>query len=893
MKARNFLLKNSFVLIITLIIGTASSVAAGGFDFDVDKDGQSKPLTDGLLIIRHLFGFTGSSLTSNAIADDAQVRAASEITAYLKANSASLDIDDDGQVLPLTDGLLIIRFLFGFTGEALVNGAVASNAKSTSPDDIKGRLIAVDSGSNLAASGSDTTAPVINLVGDATVTLPLGTNYTDAGATATDNTEGDLTSSIIASGTVTTGTAGTYTITYSVSDAAGNDAATVTRAVTVTGSATVANRAPVIATVPGQTIQEGLFKVVAIEATDPDGDTLTFAVSGTDGASFSITSTGVLIFNNAPDFETRSSYEVTVTVSDGTTASTLPMTISIIDEVSEMSIFSTAFKNTGSANVNLPLSHTCYGANGGISPALSWSGASAATKHFAVLMYRIDTDGNEIPNFSVFNIPANKTSLPAGDFSLGTAATGNIKGATSDTGYSAPCMTGAGTETFYYFTVYALSSELSLSSTATQADVKMAAIDSTVGSTTLKTRSISYDAAAIASNAHVPKSVASTCEAKTAHFNEYSNIHTSITCDEAKNEIIVASKLDSGLKTAQADQQIGTGTTSWIGRLALPSASGASLRIAPDYLNGVNNNFECSGAGGIGISIDGQPMFPYYKQGSTTGNNCGPTDGDSYHSRDTVLIGEVDQCYGHSPNGEGYHLHGAPICLMDVHDPSKPVAYMTDGIPLYFGQAGGSLDQTDAATSVAYSTPTNYGAGLYDHLDYRPSDVKDGTNPLNACNAYDINSDGPVSGYAYYTTKEAPYSIGCYQGNVLSTQTRVGGGTKLTTARQGWNGQTLGEAMDVSISSNTYGQFNADTYNITEFSVRENGKTPSFLTEGKTAQVMWRILNDTDTNYDPSTTCFEFRYRKDKEDTTSDETEIHCSERPIDPETLSFTPYGN
>ena len=39
-----------------------------------------------------------------------------------------------------------------------------------------------------------TTAPVITLEGDATVTVEVGTDYTDAGATATDNYDGDITS---------------------------------------------------------------------------------------------------------------------------------------------------------------------------------------------------------------------------------------------------------------------------------------------------------------------------------------------------------------------------------------------------------------------------------------------------------------------------------------------------------------------------------------------------------------------------------------------------------------------------------------------------------------------------------------------------------------------------
>ena len=64
--------------------------------------------------------------------------------------------------------------------------------------------------------------PVISLVGSSTIYLGVGDNFTDPGATASDNIDGDLTSSITSSGTVNTATEGTYLITYTVSDAAGN-----------------------------------------------------------------------------------------------------------------------------------------------------------------------------------------------------------------------------------------------------------------------------------------------------------------------------------------------------------------------------------------------------------------------------------------------------------------------------------------------------------------------------------------------------------------------------------------------------------------------------------------------------------------------------------------------
>ena len=48
----------------------------------------------------------------------------------------------------------------------------------------------------------DTAVPVITLLGDATVTIEVGSTYTDAGATATDNYDGDITSSIVTVSTV-------------------------------------------------------------------------------------------------------------------------------------------------------------------------------------------------------------------------------------------------------------------------------------------------------------------------------------------------------------------------------------------------------------------------------------------------------------------------------------------------------------------------------------------------------------------------------------------------------------------------------------------------------------------------------------------------------------------
>jgi hypothetical protein len=107
--------------------GNADGVFAQRFiptALDVDGDGTTAPLTDGLLVLRFLFGFTGTTLTGGAVDPDCTRCDAAAIVPYLTGLGLVLDIDDDGELVPLTDGLLALRFLFGFTGTTLTTGAV-------------------------------------------------------------------------------------------------------------------------------------------------------------------------------------------------------------------------------------------------------------------------------------------------------------------------------------------------------------------------------------------------------------------------------------------------------------------------------------------------------------------------------------------------------------------------------------------------------------------------------------------------------------------------------------------------------------------------------------------------------------------------------------------------
>jgi len=127
---------------------------------------------------------------------------------------------------------------------------------------------------------ADTTAPVITLLGSNPITLEQGSAFTDPGASASDDIDGDLTANIVTSGTVDTGVVGSYTRLYQVSDAAGNTA-TVTRTVSITTPADII--APVITLLGSNPItieQHAAFTDPGATANDNiDGDITTSIVA--------------------------------------------------------------------------------------------------------------------------------------------------------------------------------------------------------------------------------------------------------------------------------------------------------------------------------------------------------------------------------------------------------------------------------------------------------------------------------------------------------------------------------------------------------------------------------------------------------------------------------------
>ena len=125
----------------------ASSTLTDG-SFDVDGDGKIGALTDGLLLMRSMFGFRNDALITSAIADDAVRKTAAEVESHIAGLTEQMDIDADGNVDALTDGLLMLRYLFDFRRESLIAGAVATDGERKTAAEIEAYLATILPSSN-------------------------------------------------------------------------------------------------------------------------------------------------------------------------------------------------------------------------------------------------------------------------------------------------------------------------------------------------------------------------------------------------------------------------------------------------------------------------------------------------------------------------------------------------------------------------------------------------------------------------------------------------------------------------------------------------------------------------------------------------------------------------
>lgn len=309
------------------------------------------------------------------------------------------------------------------------------------------------------------------------------------------------------------------------------------------------------------------------------------------------------------------------------------------------------------------------------------------------------------------------------------------------------------------------------------------------------------------------------CSSELAAFENYSD-QVSADCDGDYLHIHSPNGLPDQHARNDAHQSM-VGITAWINRVPIPYTYDWMLPRDPIWLHQYE---EASARGPIAVAVNGVPIFHLDPRPDVS------TDPGLYDPEyDTVQHGELDQCGGHAGQGDDYHYHYAPVCLLDNHELTLPIAYGLDGIPMYFGTGG-----TDY-----------YGSGRFNDVNNLPE------SDLDECNAVQLE-DGS---YVYYTTDDAPYTIGCHRGYVdesLRIEPRP-----LTGRDQG---------LPVPEGPGYFGE-PIDTL-VTQFYLDEEEQYHlQYVNGDSTGEVIYHLVGGTES-------CWEFEYRA--ESNTTGTVERYC-----------------
>jgi hypothetical protein len=164
---------------------------------------------------------------------------------------------------------------------------------------------------------ADTEKPTIILVGSNVIEITVGGAYIEPGFSATDDVDGDISDNVaVAGGPVVTTGVHTYTLTYTVSDAAGNAADAKTRTVRIVNSPVEDTTAPEIrlnGVSPMEVLQGSVFTDPGATATDNVDTSVTVTASGTVDTAQPVGSSFTLTYN-ASDAAGNDAVAVTRTV---------------------------------------------------------------------------------------------------------------------------------------------------------------------------------------------------------------------------------------------------------------------------------------------------------------------------------------------------------------------------------------------------------------------------------------------------------------------------------------------------------------------------------------------------------------------------------------------------
>ena len=155
-------MKKIKLYLLTLSVLALFSSHSQASSWDMDGNDNIDALTDGLLLLRHTFDLRGEALTNGAMASDSSMSSA-QVEQRIADAYAIADIDGSGQVDALTDALILLRYLFELRGDQLVVGAIADDASRSSSSDIEQYIVDHMSSDNSdsGSSGSTVSDPAV------------------------------------------------------------------------------------------------------------------------------------------------------------------------------------------------------------------------------------------------------------------------------------------------------------------------------------------------------------------------------------------------------------------------------------------------------------------------------------------------------------------------------------------------------------------------------------------------------------------------------------------------------------------------------------------------------------------------------------------------------------
>ncbi|GAB5494704.1 MAG: hypothetical protein Phog2KO_49190 [Phototrophicaceae bacterium] len=150
----------------------------------------------------------------------------------------------------------------------------------------------------------------------------------------------------------------------------------------------------------------------------------------------------------------------------------------------------------------------------------------------------------------------------------------------------------------------------------------------------------------------------------------------------------------------------------------------------------------------VAVAVNGAPIF-------------GPNEGGNLGFGDPMLDEILDFCNGHV-GPSGYHLHASPTCLFDDYESANLViGYALDGFPIFAPYVCADDSCSDVVEVTSSWERTSDVTSAWDAHEYI-----EGSGDLDQCNGMTLE-DGS---YAYFATQTFPYVIGCYVGELATTQ---------------------------------------------------------------------------------------------------------------------------